>query len=435
MKSTLNKLEGLVRKLNIEIPAERVKSAFDKVYRGIQKNATVKGFRKGKAPMATIKAMYSDRVRQDVLNDLISDTYQSALDEHKLEPVGYPKVNFEQFVEDGAFVYTAEFEIRPEIEVKKYEGLEVEKEILEVDDSRIMEVLENIRQTQGETAPVLEDRGAQNEDVVDIDFDGFINGAPLENGSGKGRLLELGSNRFIPGFEDGVVGMKVGDSKELHLEFPKDYHADVAGKSVTFKIKLNAIRKKVLPELNDEFAAKSGKYKTLDEFKDAIRKDIEESEQRRIRDDLRNRVLKALVKNNPVEVPKGLAAQQKEMIIEDVRGRMSEQGMSPEQFEEYKSKWDKDFDQSAAFMVQSTFLVDSLADKMQLRARQEDFEAKLDQFAQQTGIERDKVAEFYGKPERRSRLMFQITEERVVNHLLEKAKIKEVKKDKLSEAP
>lgn len=435
MKATLNKLEGLVRKLNIEVPAERVKSAFDKVYKGIQKNATVKGFRKGKAPMATIKAMYSDRVRQDVLNDLISDTYQSALDEHKLEPVGYPKINFEQFVEDGAFVYTAEFEIRPDIEVKKYEGLEVEKEILEVDDSRIMEVLENIRQTQGETAPVLEDRGALNEDVVEIDFDGFIGGAPLENGSGKGRLLELGSNRFIPGFEEGVVGMKVGDSKELHLEFPKDYHADVAGKSVTFKIKLNAIRKKVLPELNDEFAAKSGKYKSLDEFKDAIRKDIEDSEGRRIRDDLRNRVLKALVKNNPVDVPQGLMAQQKEMIIEDVRGRMSEQGMSPEQFEDYKSKWDKDFEQSAIFMVQSTFLVDSLADKMKLRARQEDYEAKLDQFAQQTGIEREKVAEFYGKPERRSRLLFQITEERVVNHLLDKAKIKEVKKDKLSEAP
>ncbi|MGE0762845.1 MAG: trigger factor [Bdellovibrionales bacterium] len=435
MKSTVNKLDGLVHKLNIEVPADKVSSAFDKVYKGIQKNATIKGFRKGKAPLATIRAAYSDRVRQDVLNDLISDSYQSALAEHSLEPVGYPKIHFEDFIEDGAFVYTAEFEVRPQIELKKFENLEVEKEILNIEDKRVDEVLENIRQSQASAVPVLEDRGAILGDIAEIDFEGFVDGAPLENGSAQNRPLELGSARFIPGFEDGLVGMKPGEQRELNLQFPADYHAAVAGKPVLFKIKLNALKKKSLPELNDELAARSGSYKTMDEFRAAIRKDIEDSEQKRIRDDLRNRVLKALVKNNPVQTPQGLLQQQKEMIINDVKGRMSEQGMNEQEFEEYKQKWDKDFEQSAAFMVQSTFLVDTLADKLNLRATAADVEAKIDEYAKQTGIEREKVAEFYDKQERKSRLFFQITEERVVAYLLDKAKIKEVAKDKLSDPP
>lgn len=434
MKSTVNKVQGLTHKLDIEVPAERVQSAFDKVYKGIQKNATVKGFRKGKAPLATIRTIYGDRVKQDVLNDLISESYQTALDKHSLEPVGYPKIHFEQFVEDGVFTFTAEFEIRPEIELKKYEGLEIEKEILAVDDQQIQDVLENVRQSQAQTAPVLEDRGIQDGDIVEIDFNGFVDGQPLEHGSAEGRLLEIGSGRFIEGFEEGLKGMKAGQQRDLNLKFPDDYQSqDIAGKPVQFKVTVKNIKKKVLPELNDELAAKSGQFKTLQEFKDAIRKDITEQEERRIRDELRNRVLRQLVKANPVEVPRSLMEQQKQVIVQDVQQRMSQQGMTEADFEQYKSKWDGDFTQSAAFMVQSTFLVDALADKLNLRAQPADIEAKIDEFTRQTGIERDKVAEFYSKPERRSRLAFQVTEERVVAYLLDKAKITEKPKDKITD--
>lgn len=434
MKSTVNKLEGLTRKLAIEVPADRVQSAFDKVYKGIQKNATVKGFRKGKAPLATIKSIYSDRVRQDVLNDLISESYQSALDEHSLEPVGYPKIHFEQFIEDGVFHFTAEFEVRPEINLKAWEGLEVEKEILAIDEKQVDDVLENVRQSQAQTVPVLEDRGVQDSDIVEIDFVGTVDGQPLEGGSAEGRLLEIGSGRFIEGFEEGLKGMKAGQQRDLNLSFPADYQAaEIAGKPVLFKVTLKSIKKKVLPELNDELAAKSGQFKTLPEFRDAIRKDMQDQEERRIKDELRNRVLRQLVKANPVEVPQSLMEQQKQVIIQDVQQRMMQQGMNEAEFEEYKKKWDADFTQSAGFMVQSTFLVDALADKLNLRAQPADLEAKIDEFARQTGIERAKVAEFYGKPERRSRLAFQVTEERVIAYLLEKAKVTEKPKDKITD--
>ncbi len=434
MKSTVNKVLGLTRKLDIEVPADRVQSAFDKVYKGIQKNATIKGFRKGKAPLATIRTVYGDRVKNDVLNDLISASYQAALDQHVLEPVGYPKIHFDQFVEDGAFTFTAEFEVRPEIELKKFEGLEVEKEILKVEDKQIDEILENVRQSQAQTVPLLEDRGVADNDVAEIDFEGFIDGKPLEGGSGQGHMLEIGSGRFIAGFEEGLMGLKIGQNRDLDLKFPDDYQAqDIAGKAVHFKVFLKSIKKKVLPELNDELAAKSGQFKTLAEFKDAIRKDITESEQKRINEELRNRVLRQLVKANPVEVPQSLLEQQKQVIVKDVEQRMTQQGMGPKDFEQYKTKWDPDFTQSAMFMVQSTFLVDAVANKLNLQAKESDLEAKIDEFVKQTGIERAKVAEFYAKPDRRTRLSHQVTEERAVAYLLEKAKIVEMPKEKLTD--
>ncbi len=433
MKSTVNKLEGLLHKLNIEVSADKVSSAFEKVYKGIQRNATIKGFRKGKAPLSTIRSIYAERVRQDVLNDLISDTYQSALSEHSLEPIGYPKIHFEEFIEDRDFAYSAEFEIRPQIEVNVVDGLEVEKELLKIDKARVNEVLENIRRGQTTFDPVLEDRAAIMGDVVNIDFSGEVDGKPLENGSAQGRDLELGGKQFIPGFEDGLVGMRPGEERQLHLTFPADYNPAVAGKPVTFTVKLNALKKKSLPELDDEFAKRLGSYKDMDELRQAIHKDLTESEEKRVREDLRSRLLKKLVAANPVEVPLGLLQQQKEMIIADVQSRMAQQGMNEAEIEEYKQKWDKDFEQSARFMVQSTFLVDALADKWNLRAGDQDVENKIDEYAKQTGIDREKVAEFYQKQERRSRLYFQITEERVVSRLLEKAQVKEVAKEKLSD--
>jgi trigger factor len=435
MKSTVEKLTGLLRKFTIQVPSEHIRASFSKAYKEIQKNATIKGFRKGKAPIANIRAAYGERVRQDVLNEIISEAYQKALDEHVLEPVGYPKIHFDNFAEDGEFKFTAEFEIRPEVELRRYEGLEVQKEIFALEDKAIEGVLENLRQSQTQRVPLIEDRALEMSDVAELDFVGLIDGAPIEHGSGEGKLLEIGSGRFIEGFEKGLVGMKIGDTRQLNLSFPTEYHnKDVAGRPVTFNVTLKGIQKKVVPELNDEFASKSGHYKSLAEFREAIRKDLEASEQKRIRDDLRNRLLKKLVNENPVEVPSGLLEQQKQMIVTDVQERMKQQGMGDAEFADYKQKWDKDFEQSAAFMVQSTFLVDAIADKLKLRAKPVDVEAKIDEYAKQTGIEREKVAEFYGRTERRSRLAFQITEERVVSYLLEKAKVQEVPKEKIEQA-
>jgi len=432
MKSTVDKLEGLSRKINVEVPAEKVQQAFERVYKSIQKKANIKGFRPGKAPLATIKTMYGDQVKSDVVNDLINEAYQTALDEHKIEPVGYPKISFNALDEDKNFAFNAEFEVRPDVELKKYEGLPVLKEKLDIPADRVTTVLENMRSGQAETVMVFEDRSLRDGDVAVVDFTGLVNGEPLPNGSAVGHELEIGTNQFIEGFEEGLVGMKIGESRTLNLRFPEGYHeATLSGAPVTFQTKLTGMKKKVLPELNDELAKKVGEFQSLDELKARILKDLEEGEQKRILEEMRNRMVRSLVDANPVEAPRSLVEQQKEALIEDFKGRLKQQGLAEKDFDEYKSKWGKEFEESATFMVKSTFLLDALADKLGLRAEEAELDAKIDEYGKQTGIEMARLKEFYNKPERRSRLSFQVTEEKVVNYLIGKAQVTEVDKEKL----
>ena len=434
MKSSLDTKTGLTRKLTIQIPSEKVSETFNRLYTGIQKKAAIKGFRKGKAPIATIKSLYGEDVHRDAVQDLVSSAYQNALQEHTLDPIGYPDIHFDKLDESGDFEFTAEFEIRPEVKINKFEGLKIQKEKFEIKPDQIDTVLDNIRASRKETSPVLEDRPAQMEDIATLDFEGTMDNAPLPGGSGQDHKLELGTNSFIPGFEEGIVGMKIGATKELHLSFPEDYHAtEIAGKAVQFVVTLKTLEKSSLPEINDELAEKVGGFKTLDELREAIKEDLVIGEEGRIKEDTRNRILKALVKENPVAVPKALHAQQKEMLIKDVHGKMKQQGMSEDQFEEYTDKWGGDFDESASFMIQSSFLVDALAIEQNLKANDADIKLKISQYAEETGMEIAKLNEFYGDADKKANLRYQLTEEKVVDFLISKANITEVAKDKLKE--
>lgn len=433
MKSTIDKLEGLSRKIKIDIPAEKVNDAFLRVYRGIQQNATIKGFRKGKAPINKIRAEYQDRVQQDVLQDLLAESYQAALIEHSLDPIGQPKINFDNFGEDQSFSFSAELEIRPEINLNKYEGLKATKEKIVIEDKQIDEALENIRQSRFETVPVFEDRPAQTGDVVKLDFEGFMNDAPLDGGNATDHQIELGSQSFIPGFEDAIVGMTINSNKEIHLSFPEDYHAtELAGKPITFQVTLKAIEKKVLPELNDEFAKSLGEqFETLDQLKQTIKQDMEANEKNRVDEDLKKNILEELVKENPIEIPAGLKQQQKQALINDVQSKMHQQGLNNEQFEEYKSKWDEDFEKTARFMIHTSFLIDALADKLDLRATEKDVDEQIKMHALQTGLDFSRLKEFYSDDEKRSNLRFKLTEDKVVDYLIDKAEVQEVSKDQL----
>ncbi|MEZ0392970.1 MAG: trigger factor [Pseudobdellovibrionaceae bacterium] len=438
MKSTVEKVSSLQRRLNVEVPAQTVNTAYDQMLKGIQKQAAIKGFRQGKAPLATIKSLYGDRVKQDVIQNLIQKHYFEALREHQLDPVSYPEFEFDQLSEGQDFAFTANFEVKPEITLKNFEGLEVEKEKYEADDSKVEQVLENIRAGRAELVDVLEDRPAQNGDVAVIDFEGFVDGKPLENGAGKDHHLELGANQFIEGFEEGVVGMTIGQNKTLNLKFPDQYHAaDIAGKSVEFKTTLKGLKKKKLPDLTNEFVATmmgnqaDGQPHTLDTLKDTIRKDFEGSEQKRIESDFKNRLLRKLVSLNPVEVPPSMLAEQKQALKDDMKKRMQEQGMGEKDFEDYSQKWDKDFEASAAEMIQSGFLIDALAKQLDLRWTEEDLESKYEEYAKQSGIDKARIKEFYSRPEQMNRVTYAITEEKVIEHLLKTAKVKEVKKDQL----
>ncbi len=434
MKAQIQVTEGLQRKLNVEIPADAVKSAFNKVYGDIQKQVEIKGFRKGKAPITTIKTMYKDKVSGDVAQDLISSHYPLAIKEQNIDPINYPEFEFEDPTETKDFAFTAIFDIRPEVKLKKWESLEVEKEKFVLDEKRVDEVLNNIRTSKVSYEPVLEDRAAIMTDVSVIDFDGFVDGAPLENGAGRDQNLELGSKQFIDGYEEGIVGMKVGETRTLNLQFPSPYHsASLEGKPVEFRVTLKGLKKKVLPEITEELLKTIGSHQTVEDFKKTIVADIEQSEKKRIEDNFKNRLLKKLVEANPVDVPASLLKDQKAALIEDFKKRMTEQGMAPAEFENYVQKWDADFAKSANEMIQSSFLIDKLATENDLICKQEDVSQRFEEYVKQTGIELARIKEWYSKPEQMSRLTYMITEEKVIKMLTAKTKIKEIDAKDLKE--
>lgn len=433
MKSSLENTSNLERKLNIEVPAAEVQAAFEKALKGVQKSVAVKGFRKGKAPLNTIRSLYGERLKQDVIQDIIQVHYASAIEKHDLDPVSYPTIEFDPFEENKDFAFSAEFEIRPTVVLKKIDGLSVKKEKLTITDDTVNETLEEIRRNRAEAVPVLEDRVAAKGDIAVIDFKGFVDGKELENGAGENHELELGSNSFIAGFEEGVIGMRPGANNTLKLSFPEGYHAsDLSGKAVEFQVTLKSLKKKQLATLDDEFAKGLGPYESLEQLKKIIREDYEKREGKRVNDDFKNRLMKALIEANPVEVPKALMKEQKQALVEDMKKRLEQSGGGSEQFEEYKQKWDSDFEKTASYMIQSSFLIDKLATEHSLRATATDIESKLKEYATQTGIELERVIEFYGQQDRRARLSYQITEEKVLEFVAGKSKIEEVSKEQLA---
>lgn len=234
-------------------------------------------------------------------------------------------------------------------------------------------------------------------------------------------------------FEEGLVGLKVGQEKDLHLSFPEDYHvADIAGKPIVFNVKIKSILKKALPELNDEFAQKiDAQYKTVEDLRKKIRDNIEQREKERIDGELKERVLKALVEANPVEVPKSLHQAQKKHMMEDLKRKMSYQSPPDFNFDEYAQKWDEDFNETSSFIIQSNYLVSELADKLELHAKPEDVDKKLENYSQSTGYSLQQLKEHYYKPENFSQIHYQVTEEKVVDFLISKAQVSEVEKEKL----
>lgn len=428
MKSNVEKVTSLQRKLSVAVPVTDIQTSFEKVYKDIQQEVTIKGFRKGKAPLNTIKSLYQTRVKQDVIQELIQKHYAQALLEHKLQPVSYPEFEFDDLMENKEFNFSAIFDIRPDIKLKNYENLTVEKEKLEFSEAKIDETIDNIRSSRATFMTVSENRAAQLGDFVIIDFAGSVDGAPMENGAGTNQQLELGSKQFIEGFEEGVVGMKVGEEKTLNLKFPTPYHAkELEGKSVVFKVKLNEIKEKVLPEINDEFIKTTGSgVGSVEEFRKIVRADLENTEIKRIEDAFKNRLLKVLVKENPVDVPASLMKDQKKLLIEDFKKRMAQQQMDESTLDEYIAKWDKDFEKTAGEMIQSSFLIDAIGQKYDLICKKADVDRKFTEYAAQTGIDEARIREFYSKEEALSRLTYQITEENVIKKIMETVKVKEV---------
>jgi len=308
--------KGLGRRLTIEIPSDKIEAAVNKRLSEVAKTAKLDGFRSGKVPKKVLEQRYGDMVRQEILNDQLQSSFTDSVVKEKLKPAGRPEIKIKQFEAKKPLIYEAEFEIYPEIKLVDLKDVEIEQFKSEIVDADVEKAIENLRKQQTDWKEV--DKEAANDDQVVIDFEGFIDDKPLEHGKATEMPLVLGTSSMIPGFEDGIVGMKAGDEREIEVAFPENYHHKAsAGKKATFKIKMHKVSKANLPELDDKFAKKVGiKEGGVAKLREDIRKKLTEQLEASLEAKNKNVILDKLLELNKVEVPNALIEDEISILYE-----------------------------------------------------------------------------------------------------------------------
>lgn len=310
MQVSIETTQGLERKMTVEIPSDRVQPAFEKRLKEMSRHVRMDGFRPGKVPMRVVRQRFGRQVREDVLSELVRDTYFEALKEQDVHPVGEPRIELKEEDESGAAGYTATFEVMPEIKIGELSGAVIKRPRAEVVEADIDRMIERLREQRSEWVDVQ--RAAADGDQVEIDFKGFIDGEAFEGGSAEGVALELGSGRMVDGFESGLVGASADEEREVEVTFPEDYKSEeVAGKQATFKVKVSKVQEKKLPEVDDEFCQAFG---VEEGGLEALRKDVAENMRRelgeRIQSRLKEQAMDALLNASDIEVPASMVQQE-----------------------------------------------------------------------------------------------------------------------------
>jgi len=433
MNVKVEEVSSIRKKLSFELGADRVGEEIQRAYGEIARTAKVKGFRKGKVPRKVLEQYYAPQMREKVLTRLINDSYFKALVDHKLPAVGNPEITESGDIAQGTpFTYVAEVEVKPEVTAKDYTGLELEKEIFVEDQELLDHRLEEMRKSRS-TTEVSKRKKAREGDFVTIDFKGFVDGEAFEGGSAEGHVLELGSGSFIPGFEEQVAGMKREDEKDIEVTFPEEYgNKDLAGKPAVFKVKLHEIKEKQEPELNDDFAKGYG-VDSLEELKQKLAENFREQETGRIDGDLRERLVKALVERNSVEVPEAMVQQQLEYMLGNIRNRMQQQGMTLEMLGMNEESFATMYRDTAVGQVQGSLLLEAIASQEKIVVEDGEIDGKLEEVAAMSNAPLETVKKYYDNDEARNSLKAQIVEEKTIAFLLGKATVNEVSKEQLAE--
>ncbi|WMJ79479.1 trigger factor [Clostridium sp. MB40-C1] len=336
MNTKIEKIETNVVKLEITVEKEKFNEAIQKAYKKNAKKFNIPGFRKGKAPMNIIKRYYGEGVfYEDAINDCCELTYPQAVEEHKLSPVDYPKIDIAQIGSDKDFIYTAEVTVKPEVTVSEYKGLEVKKEKYNVTDE---EIEKQVKAMQEKNARIMtkEDGTVEKGDITVIDFEGFIDGVAFEGGKGEDYSLEIGSGTFIDNFEEQLIGLKASEEKEINVNFPEQYgRDDLNGKPANFKVKIKEIKSKELPELDDEFAKEVSEFDTLEELKNDIRKKAEEANKAREEAEYKESVIEAVCNKAEVEIPKVMIDKEVDVMLKDLEMRLQYQGLDIDTYYQY----------------------------------------------------------------------------------------------------
>ena len=402
MSVQVEKLEKNMAKLTVEVPAEDVEKAIQGAYQKTKKSISIPGFRKGKAPRQLIEKMYGKEVfYSDAVDAMLPKAYSDAVEECGEEIVSYPKIDVVQIESGKPFIFTAEVAVKPAVTLGEYKGIQVEKAPIEVTDEEIEAQVNKEREANSRTVTV-EDRAVQKGDIATIDFEGFVDGVAFDGGKGENYDLEIGSNTFIPGFEDQLVGAEIGKELEVNVTFPEEYGAkELAGKAAVFKCKVNGIKVKELPEADDEFAQEVSEFDTLDEYKADIKAKLlknKEDEAKRAKEDA---VIGKIVENATMEIPDAMVEYQTQQMLDDFGRRMQSQGLSLEQYFQFTGMTEADYKEQmkprALQNIQSRLVLEAVAEAEKLEATEEDLEKEYAKMAEQYKLDVEKVKEIFGE--------------------------------------
>ena len=381
--------------LQISVDSAKFNAAVSAVYRKQVKNITVPGFRKGKAPRAIIEKMYGAGVfYEDAINDLIPDAYTKALAESKLDVVGQPEFDVVSIDENGV-VLSAKVYVKPEVEIKDYFGIKVEKEVAPVDDEALNREIETVRERNSREIDVT-DRPAEMGDTAVIDFEGFCDGVAFEGGKGTDYALKLGSGSFIPGFEEQVVGKSVDEEFDVNVTFPEEYHAaELAGKPAVFKVKIHAITKVELPELDDEFAKDISEFDTFDEYKADLKAKLEKRNEATATAAMEDKLVEALIEKLEADIPEPMFVAETENFVRDYDTRLRSQGLDLNTYFKYTGMTldalREQMRPQAERQVKARLALEKIAVLENVEVSEEDINAEYEKIATAYGIELDQV--------------------------------------------
>ena len=384
-------------KLEFTIEAKKFDEAIMKVYQKSARYFNIPGFRKGKAPFNIVERMYGDEIfYEDAFNELVPSIYEKEIEDNKIEAVSKPEINIVKMKKGEDLVFTALVQTKPEVKLGKYKGIELKKVEYPVTDEDVEHELAHVQEHNARIITV-EDRPVQDKDIAVIDFQGFVDGKAFEGGKAEKHELEIGSKTFIPGFEDQVIGMKVGEEKDINVKFPEDYFSkDLAGKDATFKVKLHEIKEKQLPALDDEFAKDVSEFDTLKDYKTSIKEKKQAQNDDRAKHETENLAIEAVSNETKIDIPSGMIETEIDAMIRDLEQQLSYQGINLDQYLKIMNKTRKEVEENykeqAEKNVKSRLILEAIIKEEKIESTDVEINAKIKEMATNYGRKEEELS-------------------------------------------
>ncbi|WP_426457175.1 trigger factor [Staphylococcus cohnii] len=432
MTATWEKKEGNEGVLSVTVPAEKVDKAIDQAFKKVVKQINVPGFRKGKVPRQIFEQRFGvEALYQDAVDILLPEAYGDAIDETGIKPVDQPEINVTSIEKGEDMTFEANVVVEPEVELGDYKGLEIEKQDTELTEE---EVQESIDHQLGHLAEMVvkEDGAVENGDTVNIDFDGYVDGEQFEGGQAEGYDLEIGSGSFIPGFEEQLVGVKAGEEKDVNVTFPEEYHAEeLAGKEATFKTKVNEIKYKDVPELNDEIANElDAEANSVDEYKENVRKRLAEQKATDAENTQKEEAINKATNNTTIDVPEAMIKTELDRMVQEFGQRMQQQGLNLETYFQIsgqdESQLREQMTDDAEERVKTNLTLTAIADAEEVEVSDADIDKELEKMSEQFNISVEDIKQTLGSTDI---VKNDVRIQKVIDMLVEEAKLVEPSKD------